>query len=226
MAGWEPTKSSGLIDDTDITITKAEFNYDAGYAGGEQLVLILEGTSDHPEHPEFRQFYSIGKGWETNDRGATVESNLDGFNEQTQYWKFIEAALDTDAAPVLAERGFPSTAAIWEGLRFHVKRKDVDYGGQIGVKQVLVPTKFLGEVGDNPKAETPATEAPAEAPAAPAGASNGILEAKLKGLAHSATSHNDFIEKVLEAHGDEVQADMDLYARVVDPAGLYAEVKG
>lgn len=125
MAGWDPVETTGLLDKADIKVTKATFNYDATYNNGEQLLFILEGTSDHPDYPEFTQFFSIGKGWEQVGRGEAVEGSLEGFHKQTQYWRFIEGALECGAGEVLQARGTPDKAEIWLGLEFHVERKDL-----------------------------------------------------------------------------------------------------
>lgn len=237
MGLWDPVETSGLPDDIDFTIAKANFGYDAGYANGEQLLFIIEAAETDPEGEPYRSFYSVGRAgaWETLDHGATVVSQsnppAEGFNKQSLYWKFIEAALGTPAGAVIQGRGTPDKAAIWEGLKFHMNRVDVDYGGEIGTKKALLPTTFLGEV---PKADAPAAAAPAPAePVAPASDGAGatppptnILEAKVKALVHSADSHDKFIEAVMEKY-PEASNDPDLFGRVLDEkGGLWAEVKG
>ena len=225
MAGWELVESSGLLDDADITITGARFGYDAGYADGEQLLLIVNGTSDQEGWEEFEQFLSIGKGWDTMDQGLTVEGN-DAFRTNSQYGIFIAGAMSTDAEKVLMARGMPDVAAIWVGLKFHVKRSPHDYGGEIGVKNVLAPTAFLGEVG---KADAPVATAPVATPeptpttegAAPASNGAGELTAAVTVLATTADNHDAFLEEVITNH-PEVQKDPTLFADVVDPDGLYA----
>lgn len=218
MSGsWELVETSGLLDDADIEITGAEFNYDAGYAEGEQLLLILSGTSDQEGWEEFTQFLSIGKGWDSPDNGATVEGN-DNFNANSQYGRFIQGALDSGAGGVIKDRGFPDKASIWVGLRFHVNRVDVDYGGKIGVKQVLVPTAFNGEAtgkADAPVEATPSTESGA----APSNGSDAVLRALILEL-KGAPNHDAFIEEVITKY-PEVQQHADLFAEVVDPDGIY-----
>jgi hypothetical protein len=122
MAGWDLVETTGLLDDADIEITEAAFGYDAGYANGEQLLLVLSGTSTHPDYPEFSQFFSIGKGWETYDQGATVVGQASGFHKNSQYGHFIQGALDSGAGAVIQARGMPDKASIWVGLKFHVNR--------------------------------------------------------------------------------------------------------
>lgn len=217
MPGWETVESTGLLDDCDITITKAEFNYDAQYDNGETLIMIMEGTSNHEAYEDFTQFFSIGAGWDTEDNGATVVGK-DAFNSNSQYARFFLAAIDL-AGDALTGRGFPDNASIWTGLKFHVNRATVDYGGEIGEKQVLLPTAFLGV--DSGKAEAPAPAATPE----PTGASNGTnaaLRAKLMATAMASSDHDAFLETVMEKY-PEVQEDDDLFAAIVDETGFYAE---
>ncbi len=234
MTLWDPVETSGLPDDIDFTIAKAEFGYDAAYNNGEQILFMITAAETNEEGEPHRNFYSLGRAgaWETLDHGRTVVSQTsppaDGFNKQSAYWKFIEAALGTGAGPVIQSRGTPDNAAIWEGLKFHMNRVPFDYGGEIGTKEFLVPTEFKGEVG---KAETPQpTEAttPTETAAdngGGSGATTNILELKLKNLAKQADSHDSFIEAVMEKH-PETQNDEDLFSRVLDEGGIYAEANG
>lgn len=227
MTGWDPVVTSGLPDDIDFTIVKAEFGYDAAYNNGEQILFMITAAETNDDGEPYRSFYSLGKAgaWETLDHGRTVESQTNppaaGFNKQSLYWKFIEAALGTTAGSVIQSRGNPDTASIWEGLTFHMNRLDVDYGGEIGVKQVLLPTVFVGEAG---KVEA---SAPAETVASNGGtaeaSSTNVLELKIKQLAKNSSSHDSFIEAVMEKH-PEASNDEDLFSRVLDENGIYAEV--
>jgi len=225
MAGWELVEASGLLDDADVTITGARFGYDAGYADGEQLLLILNGTSNQEGWEDFEQFLSIGKGWDTHDQGLTVNGQ-DAFRTNSQYGIFIAGAMASGAEAALMARGMPDVAAIWVGLKFHVKRSPHDYGGEIGVKNVLAPSAFLGEVG---KADAPVATAPVTAPvstpttegAAPASNGAGELIAAVTLLAVETDNHDAFLEEVITNHA-EVQKDPALFADVVDPDGLYA----
>lgn len=229
MAGWDPVETSGLPDDIDFTIAKAEFGYDAAYASGEQLLFMITATQTGDDGEPIRSFYSLGRagGWETHDGGKSVVSTTsppaEGFNKQSAYWKFIEAALNAGAGPVIQGRGTPDSAAIWEGLTFHMNRIDVDYGGEIGAKKFLLPTAFLGDTG---KADTPPASAQEAAPTnGGGGATTNILEVKLKALAKSSATHDAFLEAVMEKH-PEAQNDEELFSRVLDEAGLYAEANG
>lgn len=231
MAGWDPVETTGLPDDIDFTIVKAEFGYDAGYADGEQILFMITASQTNEEGVPHHNFYSMGRAgaWETLDHGRTVVSQsqppAEGFNKNSSYWKFIEAALSAGAGSVIQGRGTPDNASIWEGLTFHMNRVDVDRPGLGEGKQtLLLPTAFLGDSG-KAEASAPAVEsAPSNGqPEASTGTSN-ILELKIKQLAKVASSHDNFIEAVLEKH-PEASNDEDLFSRVLDENGIYAEVR-
>lgn len=228
MGMWDPVETTGLPDDIDFTIAKAEFGYDAQYLDGEQILLIIEATQTNEEGDAYRNFYSLGKAgaWETLDHGKTVVSQTDppaeGFNKQCSYWKFIEAALGT-GAPV-TDRGTPDNAGIWEGLTFHMNRVEVDRPGLGEGKQtLLLPTAFVGASG-KAEASAPVDSGQAEAPSNGGGATTNILEVKIKALAKNADSHDSFIEAVMEKH-PEAANDEDLFSRVLDENGIFAEVR-
>lgn len=229
---WEGVETTGLPDDIDFTIDKAEFGYDAGYKDGEQILFMITSREVNDEGENYHSFYSLGAAgaWETLDHGKTVVSQSSppakGFNKQSLYFKFFDAAARAAAegGVNLAERGTPDKAEIFAGLTFHMNRVDVDYGGEIGVRQVLLPTALVGDSG---KAETPAAAAPVAAaePAQTGGdgaTTNKVLEAKLVHEAKQAESHDTFIETVLEKY-PEAQNDEDLFGRVLDENALYAQ---
>jgi hypothetical protein len=223
MAGWDPVETTGLPDDIDFTIVKAEFGYDAQYLSGEQILLIITASQTNEEGEPYRNFYSLGRAgaWESLDHGRSVVSQSDptaeGFNKQSSYWKFIEAALGTTAASVIQGRGTPDNASIWEGLTFHMNRIEVDRPGLGEGKQtMLLPTSFVGEAG---KVEASAPTGNGQPGAA---SSTNILELKIKQLAKTAATHDSFIEAVMEKH-PEAANDEDLFSRVLDENGIYAE---
>lgn len=227
MAGWDPVVSSGLPDDIDFTIAKAEFGYDAQYNNGEQILFMITAAETNDEGEPYHNFYSLGKAgaWETLDHGKTVESQsqppAEGFNKQSSYWKFIEAALETGAGAVIQGRGTPDNASIWEGLTFHMNRVQVDRPGLgEGKQELLLPTAFVGEAG-KVEASAPATPSNGQPEAS---SSTNILELKIKQLAKTASSHDNFIEAVMEKH-PEASNDEELFSRVLDENGIYAEVR-
>lgn len=148
--------STGLPDDFDAVVKSAWFEFDPEFNNGQTLVLKMELETDDEDFGEQgtgELLLSCGKGWTTNDRGATAvrdDGNLrKGFHQSTAYHLWIDGAIKCDGAEKVLRsvgRGDPRNAAMWIGTGWHVNRKVVNYGGDIGEKDKLVPTSFLGEV--------------------------------------------------------------------------------
>jgi hypothetical protein len=227
MSSWD-TESGGLFDEGEVTITKAKFAYDADYMDGEALVFVLEGTSDDSpqEGGAVRNLYSIGEGWETEDAKGKVVVGNDKFHESSNYALFFKAALGTDAADIIKERGYPDDASIWDGLVFYMKRQEItrkfrDRDEEV-VSRVVLPTKFIGEAKTSKKKGGGKKKA--------ASSSNGkaekALTAKLKNLARKHDDHDDFLVAALEKFEDELEEFSDLMSSVMDEDGLWADVQG
>lgn len=156
---FDPFKpSTGLPDDFDMIVKESWFEFDPDINDGQTLVLkmaVETSDEDFGEGGVGELMFSCGKGWETSDRGATAVredgSVTKGFHQSTAYHLFIGEALKCDSAEKVlrsSERGDPRKAAMWVGTGWHLNSKVIHYGGEIGDKNKLVPTKFLG-VGTN-----------------------------------------------------------------------------
>lgn len=237
---WATT--SGLIDDVTVTITDAYFTFDPQYNDGQTLLLKVQGTTDDEENPEFDQFFPCGNGWETTDKGKSAsreDGKKKGFNKNSGYGMFFTRAINAGAGEVLRDRGTPMEADVWKGLTFHFKRETIDFGGEIGKKDRILPDVFLpnGMGGASAPAASPKAAGGAvtkadpgpETPAAGnSGASGGKLDipvplrAKLKVAARNAANHDAFIEA---AYGiDGVDGNAAVEEAILDPNGLYAEL--
>lgn len=241
---WATT--SGLVDDVTVTITDAYFTFDPQYNDGQTLLLKVAGQTDDEENPEFDQFFPCGNGWETTDKGKSAsreDGKRKGFNKNSGYGMFFTRAIDAGAGEALKSRGTPMEAEVWKGLTFHFKRESIDFGGEIGKKDRILPDVFLPEGigGSAAKPVTKTTTPPAGASKvdklpddAPAGAGGGSgaaagtldllvpLRAKLKKAARDAGSHDGFIEAAYGIEG--VDGNAALEEAILDPAGLYAEL--
>lgn len=212
--GWDTVESTGLIDDFDGTISnETTFGYDQKY--GDNLVFILEFDDVETEDGEpVRQFYSLGKGWDTNDNGETVfnPANPKGFNKSSNYGMFIEAVKATDAMAVLMDRGkTPDHADVWHGLKFHFKRTDVTrtINKEDVTSSVLLPVEFLGEGGEEaPKKKAAPTKSDK-------GPNEKVLRAKVKKLAKEHDDHDAFVAAVMEEMPEVEELD-DLFAEILD----------
>lgn len=232
--------STGLPDDFDAVVKAAWFEYDPEFNNGQSLVLKLTLQTDEEDFGKDGNgtgdlLLSTGKGWTTNDRGATAVrddgNTRKGFHQSTAYHLWIDGAIKCDGAEKVlrsADRGDPRKAAMWVGTAWHINRKTVSYGGDIGDKDKLVPTKFLGLANDlseiaggagggtgvqtAAKAAPVAKKAPAvkkaAAPATAAPAASGVattatgvdaeLHQELKALAMGCDSHEQFVEAAFE----------------------------
>lgn len=219
MARITDKLGDGLPDDFDGTITSAYFGTDATYQSGEQVCLIVEIESPELEKPE-RKLYSVGKGWETQNKGTKVvhESGRDdkNFNKNTSIGRVITAiASDPDSIAAFdAHGGDVNVAASWEGLKCHWERKEF---GAMNDKPivVLVPTKVYGGAG-----KSNGTKAKTEDKG---GAISGLLKAKLTKLAKDSGDADTFLMAAFELA--EVDGDAGVQAELMD-GSFYAAAIG
>jgi len=243
---WET--SSGLPDDFDFYITRAEFGYIPEYtdnAGEPQLLLLLYGES--PDVELDRPIpYSVGKGWQPVKGGKEVvhEDGKKLFVSTSMYGRFIERVVK-ELGVDMRSRGLPQDATVWEGLGFHMKREKIEYPGLMsdrgGATERLMPTKFLGEKGKKTKgksrAETkePASKEAKEAASEPeekkeaaAGESGGPpkkLIKKLEILARKTDDYNEFTDKAMD--DEEVMQYDNLVDDIIDDSedGFWARAR-
>lgn len=168
--------SSGFIDDVDIEVLDAYFAFDTEYNNGQTLRLSLDVMTDDEDFGEMGRGvlrpYPCGDGWTAEDKGA-VAVREDGaqktFNRNASIAKLVSAMLDCDGVEDVLRsegRGDPRKASTYIGLKFHMKNKEFDYGGEIGKRDLLLPTDFLGVSGGPAPKGAPAKKA--AAPSVPA----------------------------------------------------------
>lgn len=237
---WQFT--SGLPDDFDGYVTDAVFGFNPQYMDGTRLVLMLTVLSDDDDIGEEPLMYPAGSGWEVKDRGETAvreDGKEKGFNQSSGMGLLCAAAIEAGAGDVLKERGSPMQASIWKGLGFHWNRKSFDYGGDIGSKERLVPTAYLGVKGGGgaaagggggaaaaPAASTASAPAAADTPAATPPASGevtGKTRVALIRLAKQCDTHDLFMEKAYDMA--EVADNPAAQALVDTPDALYNEAR-
>lgn len=217
--------STGLLDQYEGTIEESWFAYDPNYRDGEVPLLhwrISNVVTEEEAPDEIVEKFSIGSGWQVVDNGATVEHESGRnkpFNRNSKYGMIIQAVIDNEdgafegGLAALQERGDPIEANVWEGLRFEFERVEYDYGGEIGVRDFILPVAFVGE-----------EDAPSSNGNGSSQASRESLEKKLKALAKKAADHDEFVELATDL--DAVVDDDELFASVVDDSdqGFYATV--
>lgn len=229
--------TSGLIDDIDVTVRESYFAFDPNYNDGETLLLKWECDTDDDDEPTTTLMFPTGKGWDMKNKGAQAvreDGKEKAFGKSSGIGLLITAAIEVGAGDVLKDRGTPMEAGIWEGLSFHMKRRTIDYKGDIGEKERLLPTEFKGAKGQGASgatstpATTPATTPAAAPTAAPTNAGSeeamtGKVRVALMKLARAASSHDEFMEKAYDM--PEVDTNPAVQAVVDNPDGFYAEVK-
>lgn len=231
---------TGLLDDYVGTVKRSWFATDARYMDGNVILLHWEIATTDPEHPEVTEKFPVGSGWDSSDGGATVvhEKGKQKFNVQSIYGKIVKQVTADDGTlhavlPFLKKRGRPTQANVWEGLTFHFKAQDFNYGGDIGTKTRVMPQEFLGE-GAQPEipgtngTAAPGTHAtPAAAPAAETATvdADPVVVARLRKAATEATDHQAFLDAAMEIDG--VTTNDALMASLVDdsPSGFFATAR-
>jgi hypothetical protein len=184
--------STGLPDDFDGMIEDAYFMYDPEYNNGQTLLLKLEVKADDAEVAEMLQRplqYPLGNGFTPIEGGAAVEredGSKKGYHVNSGIATLLKAMLDCKGAqPVIQGpgRNNPFRAELFIGTNWHWESKTFHYGGEIGDKDRLLPTSFLGVKGQGAGAATGAVKkaAPAKAAApaakAPAKAQGAVKKA-------------------------------------------------
>lgn len=139
---------TGLASQFNGWIKDPSFGFIEEYQGGDALLFTAMLVDEEGE--DVRTIgYSIGRDWEANDDGSEVEHpTKTRFIKSTRYGGFIERAKELGADEVLAQRGPPTEAVVWEGLGFYWDNESLPtVGGEN--KDTLMPKKFLGEVEED-----------------------------------------------------------------------------
>lgn len=216
VAAW--ATDSGLATALEGTIENPFFDYDPEYRDGETPLLhlpLVNVTSD--EDPEIKDTLTLtlgtGNGWEVVDNGEAVarsDGKSKGFHEKTRVGILVDRIVEIGAVETIAERGTPTQAKVWDGLRFKFENHEEDYG-EIDGEQVkvnfLLPVELVGSETDG-------------------GSTNGKVDEKvvtrLKALARNSATHDEFLDQALDIDG---VADNDsLFEQVSDAGdtGFYA----
>ena len=145
---WDP--SSGLIDDVDAEIVGHRFGYVEAYKdrdGSPQClsILTLQVLDDkgHPDGETIEQSWSCGSGWEPSDDGkvALHTSGKRKFVKTSMYARLTSRI--AQLYPDVRMRGVADKVGPLVGLVFHWDNEKFSYGGEIGDREHLMPTKFL-----------------------------------------------------------------------------------
>lgn len=233
---------SGLRESMDLTVHLAYFSTSADYQNGNVYLLFLTGEDEEGEPVEVRM--SVGADWTSADGGKTITHPTKKYiNRNTIYGHWLTHAIEIpELRAVLAERGGPTVAAIWDNLRLHLDLTEIKFGKNLDPQERLMPTSFLGVYEDSGTSSTTPlttpTPSPTVSPAAPspadvvaqakakaAAASNGSspLYTEMVELAKASSTYSDFVSAALAR--DDVLADEELAVQVADEGGIWAIAK-
>ncbi|MGC9030084.1 MAG: hypothetical protein ACP5LD_10480 [Desulfomonilaceae bacterium] len=225
---WEV--ESGLPDDFDFWITRAEFGYLAEYTdqSGAQVPLLLW----HGESPDVEIDspipWSLGKGWEPTKGGKSVRhvNGKEKFVATSMYGRLI-TRVTQELGVDMASRGSAKDASVWEGLGFHMKREEIEYKGLLqdkgGKTTRLMPVAFLG---DKSEKKTVKKAAPAAAEKGQETTDTGE-DALIKKLKLLAKTKDRMTFQSLALKMDEVNADEELLEQILDDSddGFWARAR-
>lgn len=216
IEGFDLDEGSAFDDFVGV-ITDAYFGTDASYNQGQSLCLIVTFESAEFDKPN-RQMFACGKGWtqENNGERAVREDGAKkNFVKTSKVGMFISHALKVGAGHAMKKNGGDQfNAASYRGLKLHMRKIDHDYGGELGVKKVLVPVEFFGVDAAAAGEGAVAAKVIANVAAASSGGDlNPELLAAIKSVAASAATHEEFVDKALAIPG--VEDDAKLSAAVL-----------
>lgn len=248
--GWDTPGEAGLLDNYEFTITQAHFAPDASYADGNVTILQLEGQTDDADTPEHHLWYPTGKGWHSEDGGKSIihdSGKADKFFVKTSLmYRLINRCVeDFGLLDLLKLRGGPLESKVWIGLKFQIKREEIEFGGNFTPINKEMPVAFLGvvagpgadgaaaapaaaPVAQAPVAAAPAAKTPAQiladkAAAAAAPAATGTVRDQVIALALSIDDPQAFQDAALQVEG--IGEDDDLIGELVDSAAFIAAAR-
>jgi hypothetical protein len=138
---------TGLHDDFDATISKSRFRITD--ESQDKSALSLSFTLEDKHIRPIEVAFDIGDGWQIIDDGHYVKHPLRrNFVARSEIGHLIMRVVK-DLNVHMWERGVPTHADVWVGLKFHWKIEGVSLekwllGGEASKIVRLMPTKFLG----------------------------------------------------------------------------------
>lgn len=163
---------SGLpLADAIVHITAAEFRFDTEYSADAVVCAINMQPLEEGVEPQ-EQLYSVGKGWEPLDGGASVghgSGKRVKINNQSNYGRWIGAAVQCEGfLDEARERGLePDSAGLWTDLIFRLTTVEYETRNPSKpndppkMRTAVVPGEFLGtsETYEGVEEEAPAKPA-------------------------------------------------------------------
>lgn len=226
MAEFDPfALSSGLLDDADVEVDDATFKYDPNYNDGNTCVLALSISSDDEDvDSDTELLFPCGDAWEPADGGESTvrtDEKAKPFNKRSGIGLLLGSFFESGAEADLRASGHtPMQADMYRKMKFHVGRKEVDYGTDIGKIDRIVCTEWYGYAGEGSskssgtskkaaggskkaagtkKASKKAAAKPPEEETTddgPFGLPQGVYD-QMAGIADECEEHDEFMERCL-----------------------------
>lgn len=241
MARDDYTKqeSGGGLSDFEFEVTDAFFAPDPKYsekAGSDILMLHwvgkAPGLDSYPlmTRDGFHPKWTLGADWQTMDGGKTVVHPKGKAKLGRAAGRMYKIAAEATEHLAGTDQDFLDQhdyrdASTWIGTRWYMEEVERDFGGQIGKKTELMPTRFLGFAdgtggGSGATATTDRFDSPVNATGE--SNSNGLVD-QLKALAKALDSPAAFRDAAMKVPG--VTDDTTLLLSIANdgPDGFYAQ---
>lgn len=196
---WDTT--TGMLDDCDGLVVSSRFGTIDKYKdkdGNLQCLAMLTiqplDDKGRPDGEPVEQSWSCGAGWEPSDEGkvAIHSSGKRKFNRSSMYGRLCTRTAQLH--PDVKFRGVTDRAGSLDGLVFHWEQEKFAYGGEIGDRDHLMPSKFIREQ----KVTAAGGKGGAKGSAASSAASGGAdWEEDAATLAVAEEDHKAFVKEVL-----------------------------
>ena len=142
-------KKLGCRDDFDATIIKSRFDFEKEHVRTEIPSLIF--TLEDNDGVLSQVAYATGSAWKIVDDGRRIEHQVRKNVVRGTKLGFLQERVLQGLGLGLGmpERGKPTDAEVWTGLRFHWKMEQISWSivlpNEKPVKVIhLMPTKYLG----------------------------------------------------------------------------------
>ena len=137
----------GSHDDFDGTIIKSHFGFEKGELTGANPSLIF--TLEDQDGVLSQVAYSTGSGWQIVDDGRRIEHKIRRNVVTGSIMGYLIGRIVKDLDLLMSERGNPTEADVWTGLKFHWKIEEIGLAisppnERAGKIVHLMPTKYLG----------------------------------------------------------------------------------
>lgn len=228
--------TSGLLDDFELHAIDVWFGPDEEN-DDDRIFCFFAGPAFQDGElveEEYRERFSVGKGWEVVEEGAAVEhgSGRNQFNNSTGMGRLINAivALDDDTIDLVADQGDAFEAKSYQNLRFHFERQIVsrwkDDDGEMVEWEMPLPTrvrtlkKKKGGRGKGSAGKSSGSSGSSGSKSDDSDEAKGVTKKQLVKLAGTfdEDDHDEFVVAALEQFPD-IEGNDDLHEDVLDDEG-------